>query len=552
MTLGTTQSPAGQRTRRWKGRRQTAAAIAAVGMASAMILAGCTSGGDSASDSGGSDSASDSGDSADSGDSGDSGGAGASCEEDPDNPLCGSSPTNMQGKTIEFGYSRISGWPPSSAPELMWPQFQEYAQENYGYEVSDLSFAEAPFGELFQKIAPTLASGSSEFNIMIVDSQWLGALAEPGWIVKADNVFDLNPDLDIEPYSSLVTSTYQVYPDGSGQRWGFPQMPDTQGVFLRKDWLDDPANQEAFKAETGKDLPTTYEEYENIMMDDFIEIVAFFNGRVNDAFGTAMMYSKEYDFFSCAYYPFAYSQGGEIWDPETRTVWGVLNSDVNAAALEEFVSLKEFQPETFATQGIGDMIDLFTQGKTFSAFQWLAVGAFMHNPEAPEGGVQSPDQYLAIPLPKFEGPDGEPNIIGAMGGQPWVINAFNDEDQTRVAVDFLKWWYLPETQDTFILEYGGLPWSKEGAANPAYQDIPYLKPFLYMLSEGRSQDFWHEPDYSQMLAIQQEAFSAYATGQISDPMAALEYAAAKQQEILYNAGRSETPPPDGTGELTLQ
>ena len=88
-------------------------------------------------------------------------------------------------------------------------------QEKYGYDVSDLAFAEAPFGELFQKIAPTLASGSNEFNLMIVDSQWLGALSEPGWIVKADEVFALNPELDIEPYSSLVTNTYQVYPDGS-------------------------------------------------------------------------------------------------------------------------------------------------------------------------------------------------------------------------------------------------------------------------------------------------------------------------------------------------
>ncbi len=175
------------------------------------------------------------------------------------------------------------------------------------------------------------------------------------------------------------------------------------------------------------------------------------------------MYSKEYDFFSCAYYPFAYSTGGEIWNPETNDVYGILNSEVNAAAMEKFVGLQDYQPETFATQGIGDMIDLFTQGRAFSAFQWLAVGAFMHNPEAPEGGVASPDQYLAIPLPKFEGPDGDANIIGAMGGQPWVINSFNDDDQMRVSVDFLKWWYLPETQDVFILENGGLPWSKEGS-----------------------------------------------------------------------------------------
>ena len=216
-----------------KGLKRRFTTIATVGIAASLVLAGCSSGSDDAS-------------------------------SDGDNPLTGSTATNMQGKSLTLGYSRIGGWPPSAAPEAMFPAFQTYAKENYGYDV-DLTFAEAPFGELFQKIAPTLAAGSQEFNIMIVDSQWLGALAEPGWIVPADKIYDLNPELDIEPFSSLVTSTYQVYPDGSGQRWGFPQMPDTQGVFLRLDMLEDPANQAAFEAEYGKPLPTTYEEYEEIM-----------------------------------------------------------------------------------------------------------------------------------------------------------------------------------------------------------------------------------------------------------------------------------------------
>jgi len=499
----------------------------ALGVAAGLVLAGCSS----------SDSETAAGD------------ADATAEQDvdpsEDNPLRGSSATNMQGKSITLGYSRIGGWGPSAAHEAMFPAFQSYAKDNYGYDV-DLTFAEAPFGELFQKIAPTLAAGSQEFNIMIVDSQWLGALAEPGWIVAADKIYDLNPELDIEPYSSLVESTYQVYPDGSGQRWGFPQMPDTQGVFLRLDMLEDPANQTAFEAEYGKPLPTTYEEYESIMMDDFLEVVAFFNAQDNGMFGTALQYSKDYDFFSCAYYPFAYSRGGEIWDQNSNQIWGILNSDVNAAAMEEFVGLKEYQAPSFATQGIGEVVDLFTSGQVFSGFQWLAIGSAMISPEL-EGKV------LAIPLPKFEGPDGEPTIIGAMGGQPWVVNSFNDDDHMRVSIDFLKWWYLPETQDSFILENGGLPWSKEGLNNETYlNSAPYVKPFKYMLEEGRSQDFWHVPEYAQMLAIQQEAWNGYAAGTVPSAADALEYTAAKQQEVLYNSGRTQEPPPEGTASLTLQ
>jgi multiple sugar transport system substrate-binding protein len=515
--------------------------LAALTLVAAPVLAGCGSSSTS------SESTSAAGSAAASAAASAAGSAAASAApagECPDNPLCGSDANNMQGKTIDFGYSRIGGWPPSAAPEAMWPAFQAYAKEKFGY-TANLTFAEAPFGELFQKIAPTLASGSQEFNLMIVDSQWLGALAEPGWIVPADQIYALNPDLDKEPYSSLVSSTYQVYPDGSGQRWGFPQMPDTQGVAMRLDMLQDPANQKAFQEKYGRPLGTTFADYENITMKDFEDVIAFFNRPDQGMYGTALQYSKDYDFFSCAYYPFVYSTGGEIWDPATNNVEGILNTDGNAKAMEEFVALKKYQAPSFATQGIGELIDLFTKGKVFSAFQWNAVGAAMITPELK-------DKVLFIPLPKFPGADGQPTIVGAMGGQPWVVNAFNDDEHMRVSIDFLNWWYQPETQSTFINDNGGLPWDKEGVNNPEYmKTIPYMGSFKYMLEEGRSKDFWHVPEYSEMLAVQQEAFNAYATGQIKSAKAALDYVAAKQQAILFDAGRTTTAPPEGTADMTL-
>lgn len=459
-----------------------------------------------------------------------------------DSPLFGSNAENMQGKTLDFAYARIAGWPPSSAPATLWSEFQAYAKATYGYTVNDITFVEAGFGELFQKISPTLASGSQDYNLMVVDSQWLGALSEPGWIVKADDVFAANPELDIEPFSSLVTNTYQVYPDGSGIRWGFPQMPDTQGVFLRKDLLENAEEQAAFKAATGKDLPTTYEQLEVMEYADLVEMIKFFHRPDKDLFGTALMYSKEYDFFSCAYYPFAYSTGGKIWDPTTNDVYGILNSEVNEKAMDEFVGLMQYQPKDAATFGIGNLLDLFNGGKLFSAWQWLAVGAFMGGADA----VVKPDMVISMPLPKFNG-----TLIGAMGGQPWVINSYNDDDHMRVSVDFLKWWYTKDTQDKFIKANGGLPWSKEGAANPEYLEVAhYVKPFLYMLEEGRSQDFWHLPEYAEMLAEQQLAFNAVATGQVTSKVA-LEYAAAKQQKILFEAGRTQTAPPENVDSLTI-
>lgn len=461
-----------------------------------------------------------------------------------DNPLLGSNETNMQGKSLTLSLAVIAGWPPSQLPIEMFPKFAEFAKEKYGYTV-DVQKTEAPFAALFQKVAPTLASGSQEYNLIVSDSQWLGALSEPGWIVKADDVYALNPELDIPVFSSLVRETYQVYPDGSGQRWGFPQMPDTQGIFMRLDMLEDPEEQAAFEATYGKPLPTTYDEFADMTIQEYEEVFAHFHRPDDDFAGTAIMYSKEYDFFSCAYHPYVYATGGDIWDPATGDVVGVLNTPENAAQLEYFVSLQQYQLPGSENYGIGDMIDLFSQGKVFSAFQWLAVGLFMI-PEELEGKV------LAAPHPKFEMADGSKDVVGAMGGQPWVINSFNDDDHMRACIDFLKWWYTDETQADFIAG-GGLPWSADGVNAEGFEDsTPYTRAFKEMLQEGKSRDFWHLPEYAELLAVQQEAYSAYASGQVTDPQRVLDFIAAKQQEILLDAGRTTTPVPAELEGITLE
>jgi multiple sugar transport system substrate-binding protein len=450
------------------------------------------------------------------------------------NPLAGTQGNEMAGKSVELSFAVIAGWPPSQAPIELFPDFAAFAKEKYGYTVTARK-TEAPFGELFQKIAPTLAAKSQEYNIMIVDSQWLGALSEPGWIVRADDVYAVAPELDIEPYSSVVRTTYQIYPDGSNQRWGFPQMPDTQGMFVRIDILEKEA--ENYKRETGNELPLTYEELSKLTVQQWEPIWKYLNGK-NGMAATAIQQSKEYDFFSCAFHPYVYATGGDIWDPTTGNVVGVLNTDANAKMLEYFRSLQQYQPAGSQDFGIGSIIDLFVQGKVVTAFQWLAVGLFMVPPEL-QGKV------IAIPHPRIEFEGGPPEVIGAMGGQPWVLNKFNDDDRMRAAVDFLKWWYTDETQKKFLAK-GGLPWSKKGIENPLFEGDPppWFKPFVYMLEEGRSRDFWHLPEYAELLAIQQEAYNGYAARQYNDAKSVLDYIAAKQQALLFEKGRTSTPVPD--------
>ncbi|MGH2558961.1 MAG: extracellular solute-binding protein, partial [Thermomicrobiales bacterium] len=437
--------------------------------------------------------------------------------------------------------------------------FKPFANETHGYDVN-FTFEEAPFGELFQKAATSLSSESADYNIIISDSQWLGALAEPGWILQLNDLIAANPELDVE-FEDAAAIGYRVYPDGSDQIWGFPQEGDTIALYVRQDLFSDQVERDAFKAANGgTDLPQTFEEWEQIDMETFEAIAAFFTRPDAGLFGTSMHWSQEYDSISCYVYPYMFSTGGNIIEGEvgTYTVEGVLDSEVNAAALEHNKRFLQYAPEGATNHGLASLVDVFTSGAIATCFQWAALGPQMRNqsaedPTQPADAAKpvTPENVLIVPPPAFKQADGSLVRTYTLGGQPWVINTFNDGDQLQVAIDFMKWWYLPETQLEFARR-GGDPADKATLNSPGFDDIhPHFRAYKYMLQENRSRDFWHDPNYAEMLAAQQEAFGSYVSDITPDPMVALTYTACTQQGILYDAGRTDVEPSDACNDVTL-
>ena len=458
----------------------------------------------------------------------------------------------LSGKTIDMAILGIAGWPPSQlGVDIANDLFKPYAQENYGYEVN-FSFESAEFGDLFQKAATSLATGEAEYNIIISDSQWLGALGQPGWILQLNDIIAANPELDIE--FEPAADAYQIYPDGSDQIWGFPQEGDTIALFVRQDLFSDQAERDAYKATNGdEDLPQTFEEWEQVDIDRFERIAKHFTRPDEDLYGTSMQWSKTYDYVSCYLYPFMFSTGGEIWNQETKQVEGILDSEVNAAAMERNKSFLQYAPPGATNHGIPELVDVFSSGTIATCFQWAAIAPGMMNAAKSEDVTIQPEQVIVVPPPGFKQADGTLKRVYAIGGQPWVINAYNDEDHLQVAIDYMKFWYLPETQLEFARR-GGDPAVKSVLDDPEFETLqPHFRAYKYMIREGRSRDFWHDPKYSEMLAAQQEAFSAYVTDQVEDPMQALRYAACTQQQILHDADTTGTvaAPSDACADVSL-
>lgn len=450
----------------------------------------------------------------------------------------------LKGKKIEMTILGIGEWFPSELSGRMAARFSKYAKEKYGYDVS-FSFVGSPAWSLFGKASASLAIGSQEFNIIIIDSQWLGAFAEPGWIVNVNGLIKKHPELNIEWWDPIITETYMEYPMGSGRLWGFPQEADVIVLFVRTDLLGDPAERKAFKSLHNMDLPQTFEDFVDLSMKDFEKVAEFFTRPGRDLYGTVMQYSEKYDFMTVYLYPFMFSLGGEIWDPKDQRIYGVINSDVNAEAMRWNRRMLAYQPPDAIHYGISENRDAFVQGKVATAFQWAAMGLAMITEE-------NRDKVLVVPPPGFRQKDGSLRRIYSIGGQPWVINASNDESHMRVAVEFLQWWYLPQTQLEFARR-GGNPSVKATLQSPGFDELqPWFRAMKYMLTANRSKDFWHHPKYAKLLEVQQEAFTAYASGRIDDPAVALEYIACRQQQILFESGSSKDPPPDSCADVILK
>ena len=452
----------------------------------------------------------------------------------------------LAGKTIDISILGIDGWPPSRLGVDMGPLFSQYAKANLGYDVT-LSFTGAPVSDWYKEASSSLAAKSQKYHLIVVDSQWLGSLAEPGWIVRLNDLIEKNPELSVEWHDRVVVDSYMKYPDGSDQLWGLPEEGDVIVLFARQDLFADPKERSAFNARYGTDLPQTFEDWEKVTMTDFEKIAEFFTRPDDGLWGTAMQYSKEYDFMTMFLYPFMFSLGGDVWDPETRDVYGILNRAVNAKAMAWNKRMLRYMPPGASSYGIGEEVEAFTQGKLATAFQWAALGQVMITPEMRQKG-----QVIVVPPPAFRRDDGTAHRIYSIGGQPWVVNAASDEAHRRAVVDYLKWWYLPETQLEFA-KRGGNPCVKAVLDSPGFDDLqPWFRAYRYMLRSDRARDFWHVPEYAELLAVQQEGWTAFATGQVTDAKKTLEWIACQQQRILFEKGRTQTAPPTSCKGSRLQ
>jgi multiple sugar transport system substrate-binding protein len=351
-----------------------------------------------------------------------------------------------------------------------------------------------PWSDFQTKAFTEFNAKGSAYDLIVGDSQWLGAASEAGHYVDLTQFVVDNKVLD--SMAPATVKFYSEYPGNSGKYWSIPAEGDAVGWSYRKDWFEDPKEMEAFKAKYGYDLapPKTWKELRDIS--------EFFHRPDEKRYGVAIYTDNSYDAMAMGFENALFSFGGELGDPVTYQVEGIINSDKAIAALDAYKELYTFTPPGWAKTFFVEDNQAITENLAAMSMNYFAFFPALVN-EATNPNAKSTG-FFANPA----GPGGDQ--FAALGGQGIsIVNYSNNKEE---AFKFLQWFIKDETQKKWA-ELGGYTCNKAVLESAEFQNAtPYNKAFYDTMFKVK--DFWAVPEYAELLtALNQRVYPAVVGGE---------------------------------------
>ncbi|MDH3663433.1 MAG: sugar ABC transporter substrate-binding protein [Alphaproteobacteria bacterium] len=314
------------------------------------------------------------------------------------------------------------------------------------------------YAEMHTKLVPQLVSPTGSYDAIVVDFYWVGEFTKAGWLQPLDERI-ASDGFDTSVYfPSLMNLVGQV----DGTTYMLPFYNYAMGLTYRKDMIDDPAEQAAFKEKYGMDLkvPETWAEYQ--------KQVEFFtrdtdNDGETDFFGVVNQGLRP-DPIAMEWSNYLYANGGQYY--EEGTWQPTLDSPEAVAALEAYKSnLADYGPPGAASFGFDEAFNVAAQGKAFS---YITYNMFRtaYDDES-QSAVAGKMEIASVP---------SGGLNGAWG---WAIP--KSSPNPDAAWTFLQWIESPEIAKKRA-ELGGSPTRSDVFDDPAlnekYVYFPALKNLL--------------------------------------------------------------------------
>lgn len=356
-----------------------------------------------------------------------------------------------------------------------------------------------PIDQWFDQIFLDFASQGGA-DLPILDSQFMGAAVAGGHLVELTDW--MNENLPVDDYVPAALTAYGEVPAGSGDIYAVPMMTDTRMLVYRTDVFE----------QLDLEPASTWSELQ-------AQAQAIKESGVVEA-GFATHWNPGGDLAATTWNHILWSMGGELWDPATMQIEGILNSDEAVRAVELAHALWQTAPTGAGSFGFDEVVAAMCNGSTAMVEIWYGFG----------GAFTSTDSCEYADHIGFAVVPGEDLHFLSLGGMGISLSKYSANPDAALAL--IAWLQSDEVQTRWATE-GGFPGRLSILQSDDFQSAaPYTPSFSEAFTLVK--DFWNLPEYNTLLGIQQEYLNLAITGEM-DAREALDLIAEEQQEILDDA-----------------
>jgi multiple sugar transport system substrate-binding protein len=377
-----------------------------------------------------------------------------------------------------------------------------------------LDIALTPITDLYAKMMLDLRQGTGLYDAIIVGAFFYGDLVAGEYMVPIDD-YMASGEYPQWSYDVMPKSLWTLHHWGN-VGYGVLNDADGQVLYYRRDALNNPEHQAAFKAQYGYDMPVPPKTWQQLL-----DIAKYFNGKnwdANDAEPDSGMVlhlkvgeQGHYHFQSLSA-PFVITPGDKVdqyhnvywFDPTDMTP--LINSPGHVKALEFLQELHKTGPAAQVGWSLGEAWDYFLRGKSVFVFSWGDVGALCQDKSRSKiqgncasAVLPSSAEYWDRQNQTWVKND-NPQLVGNTTGGSWhgVISSFSD--QPEAAYSFLSLMAIKPVSK-WLATYG---WD---GVDPGYS-YQMLEP----VGEAKLEDYlkagWDEADVKDYLQAYYDNFNA--------------------------------------------
>ena len=256
--------------------------------------------------------------------------------------------TSAQAGTVHILMENV---PDTRYIQDLLPEFK--AKTGIDVDIEAISYI-----DMHSKLVPQLSSPQGGYDAIVVDFYWVAEFTKAGWLMPLDDLIKKD-NVDTSVYlPSLMSLVGKV----NGVTYMLPFYNYSMGIIYRKDLLNDPKEQAAFKAKYGIDLkvPTTWDEYKKQV--EFFSRDTKGSGKI-DFYGTVPQ-GQRGDCISMQWSNYLYANGGQYHDANWKATF---NNDAGVKAIEAYKNdIAKHGPVGAEGFCFDEAANVFGQGKAYS------------------------------------------------------------------------------------------------------------------------------------------------------------------------------------------